>query len=271
MDWNAIRKEWRAADNYSGIVQQQIWNRVAADYGEKPLPSFDDDPFLQHMSDILPLNKNMRTLDIGCGAGSYSMALAPAVQEAVGVDISPKMIAYADRHAEELGLRNVSFSVLDWSAADIDALGYTGAFDLVFARTTPAISDFETFDKMNRCARKYCIFEKPTRRKDQIQDAAFREIGLPTGTVDMDIPYAFAYLWYKGYEPVFWYRGTRWENHRTMEDTCAWCINRAKLHKSLTASEESTMRSYIEAQAKDGFVHETIETTLITIAWSVNN
>ena len=270
MDWDTLQKGWRPADNYSGKVQQQIWDRDAADYGEKPLPSFEEDPFLQHMSESFPLNDTLRTLDIGCGAGSYSMALAPVVREAVGVDISPNMIAYANAHAGELGLRNTSFAVLDWAAADIDALGYADAFDLVFAHTTPAVSDFQTFDKMVRCSRRYCIFEKPTRRKDQIQDEAFRVIGLDTGSVDTDIPYAFAYLRHKGYEPAFWYRRTTWKNHRTTEDTCAWCINRAKLQKKLTVEEESAMRRYIEAQAENGVVHETIETTLVTIAWRVD-
>ena len=268
MNWNDLKDQWIA--KHDGQIQQQIWDRVAADYGEKPLPSFDDNPFLQHISESFSLNNTMRTLDIGCGAGSYSMALAPVVQEAVGVDISPNMIAYANTHAKELGLRNTAFHILDWAAADIEALGYAEGFDLVFAHTTPAVCDFETFDKMNRCSRRYCIYEKPTRRKDQVQDAAFHEVGLSTWKEDMYIPYAFAYLWNKGYEPTIWYRKTVWENHRTADDTCAWCIDRARLRKDLTIEEETAMRSYIMAQAENGIVHETVETTLVTIAWSVD-
>ena len=47
------------------------------------------------------------------------------------MDASPRRIALAERSAQEHGLPNAVFQGVDWAAADIDAMGFRGAFDLV--------------------------------------------------------------------------------------------------------------------------------------------
>jgi ubiquinone/menaquinone biosynthesis C-methylase UbiE len=74
------------------------------------------------------LGPEQRVLEIGCGIGRMQAALAPRVAEAVGVDISPKMIAVACRRCS--GLSNVRFSVV--SGRDLAELPAEG-FDLVLA------------------------------------------------------------------------------------------------------------------------------------------
>lgn len=69
-----------------------------------------------------------RTLEIGCGIGRMQGALSPRVAEAVGIDLSPKMIAAARRRNE--GLPNVRFAV----SSGMDLAGFEAeSFDLVFA------------------------------------------------------------------------------------------------------------------------------------------
>jgi SAM-dependent methyltransferase len=74
------------------------------------------------------LGPEERVLEIGCGIGRMQAALAPRVAEAVGIDISSKMIAAARRRCA--GLPNVSFSVV--SGRDLAALP-AERFDLVLA------------------------------------------------------------------------------------------------------------------------------------------
>ena len=90
-----LKRSWQRQTAEENEIQRRIWDRAAKDYGELPIPSLEDDPFLREMGRALPLTSSLRTLDIGCGSGIYSMALAPKVQEAVGVDISPAMIQAA--------------------------------------------------------------------------------------------------------------------------------------------------------------------------------
>lgn len=268
---DALKQQWTADENYQPEIQQRIWDRAAQSYGAHPIPTFEDNYFLQYMEQALPLTKDLTTLDIGCGSGVYSMALAPRVGQAVGVDISPKMIEYANARSKELGLNHAKFRRVDWSRADIDELGFRGAFDVVFAHMTPAIADFNTFDKMNACSRNLCLMEKPTRRKDQLQDEAFRLAGINNSQEQFHggVLEAFTYLWYNGRCPQFYYHDTIWDGEKTVEDMAAWCIDRAKLKKQLTAKDEVVIREFVESQAVDGIVREITTTTKVTMIWRV--
>lgn len=74
------------------------------------------------------LGPEKRTLEIGCGIGRMQGALSPRVAEAVGIDVSPKMIAASRRRNE--GLPNVRFAV----SSGFDLAGFEAeSFDLVFA------------------------------------------------------------------------------------------------------------------------------------------
>ncbi len=58
-----------------------------------------------------------RVLDIGCGTGALAFRLAPRAAEVVGVDLSPAMVAYANRRLRERAMENVSFVVGDAATA----------------------------------------------------------------------------------------------------------------------------------------------------------
>lgn len=267
-----LKTTWGSEKNNEPEIQQRIWDRVAKDYGELPIPSFEDNDFLGKLSASIALCRSHRTLDIGCGSGVYSMALAPFVGEAVGVDISPNMIEYATKRSRELGLDNTNFQRIDWSAADIDALGFRGTFDVVFAHMTPAICNYETFDKMNACSRNLCMMQKPTRRKNQVMDEAFRRVGIERSEAQYhgDIWQAFTFLWYKGYCPQFFYHDEVWDSKKSVEDMVAWCTDRALLQKKLTEKEQTVIRSNVESLAVDGMVQEHTITTRVTVIWNVN-
>ena len=271
MDLSELEKFWTSPGTDKGDVQRQIWDRAAEDYYKKPLPDFETDPFLRQLVKQFPLDTAMRCLDIGCGAGRYTMALAPRVKEAVGVDISPRMIRFAEKVAREHGLDNTHFQCLDWAEADIDKLGLRNSFDLVFAHMTPAVSDFTTFDKLNACSRRWCIVEKPSRRRDLVLDAALNTIGFRAEDTHSDsgVPYAFAYLWSKGYTPSLDYRREEWRVQRTEEDMVSWCVDRARLCRDITASEESAIRDLVSSFSDEGKTEEIVTTTIVTIFWEI--
>lgn len=70
-------------------------------------------------------------LDLGCGIGRFSAALAPRLRDVHGVDISPKMIAAARRRCAHLP--NVRFSRS--SGHDLSRFE-NASFDLVLAAST---------------------------------------------------------------------------------------------------------------------------------------
>jgi SAM-dependent methyltransferase len=67
-------------------------------------------------------------LDLGCGIGRMEIALAPRLRAIHGVDVSPNMIAAAQRRC--VGIRNVQISL----SSGLDLVGFSAAaFDLVLA------------------------------------------------------------------------------------------------------------------------------------------
>jgi SAM-dependent methyltransferase len=76
---------------------------------------------------LIPFLKSDTTLlDVGCGPGTITAALARIVGEAVGIDVDPNAIAAANRHAA--GLTNLAFVEADMTALPFE----DEAFDAVF-------------------------------------------------------------------------------------------------------------------------------------------
>ncbi len=73
-------------------------------------------PCQRRVESLLQLSGNERILDVGCGTGSLTLALARRLQAesgglAVGLDAAPKMIAVARRKAAATGLATVRFDI----------------------------------------------------------------------------------------------------------------------------------------------------------------
>lgn len=79
----------------------------------------------------LRVAEGTRVLDVGCGVGRWSRALAARGAHVTGVDWSPTMIAEAERRASACGLEGrCRFLVQDSAALDVE-----GSFDLVLCVT----------------------------------------------------------------------------------------------------------------------------------------
>jgi ubiquinone/menaquinone biosynthesis C-methylase UbiE len=71
-----------------------------------------------------------RMLDVGCGTGRISLALAPLVSHVTGVDLTPAMLDQARALQADAGISNI-----EWREADVTALPFLdGAFSLVTCR-----------------------------------------------------------------------------------------------------------------------------------------
>jgi SAM-dependent methyltransferase len=75
--------------------------------------------------EALQLQDGQRVLDVGCGPGRHSLALARRGVEVVGIDLSPDFVVLATESAAREGL-SASFEV-----ADVRALAFDGVFDAV--------------------------------------------------------------------------------------------------------------------------------------------
>lgn len=64
-----------------------------------------------HFRSILPLDGKMGVLELGCGAGRWSLRIAPLVGRVVGIDFSENMIQLARNKHQSSALKNLEFLV----------------------------------------------------------------------------------------------------------------------------------------------------------------
>ncbi len=68
-------------------------------------------------------------LDVACGPGVLTCALANACGEVIGIDATEDLLSLARQRAEREGIKNVRFE-----SADVNELGYVEAFDVITCR-----------------------------------------------------------------------------------------------------------------------------------------
>ena len=271
MDLKTLQEVWQPKRADQQETARALWNQRADQFRQKPLPTLEENAFLRLMAEKVPLTAQTTALDIGCGTGIYSLALAQRIQRAVGCDISDRMVEIANRNAAAHALSNASFFCADWETADISRLGLCGTFDIVFAHMTPAVNSYNTLEHMVACAKQHCFLKKPTRRRDLILDQIMELLGLRSKGQGADdaMEYLFSYLWRKGYEPQFQYEHSVWQEEKSVDDAFSWGIGWASMQREISQSDRKRVRSFLEDNAIDGKIHEQTVTTAVTLDWAV--
>jgi SAM-dependent methyltransferase len=111
--------DWNGATGARWVDNQERLDRILAPYGDAAL-------------DAAAASAGEAVLDIGCGAGGTTLALAESVQpggRVVGIDISEPLIVRARERAAAVALP-IDFRLEDASRAALPA----AAFDLLFSR-----------------------------------------------------------------------------------------------------------------------------------------
>lgn len=122
-------KKWGERDPYYGVLSDQKFSRENLDVHRDEFFATGVEIIgrrLRIAKDQLGLEHHRRALDFGCGVGRLALALGPHFDEVTGLDISPAMIAEAERNARAAGQSNVRFALSDETLS-----AATGAFDFV--------------------------------------------------------------------------------------------------------------------------------------------
>ncbi len=123
---------WRRALILTHVIRQAVraprerstrWDRfwaatsVTGDGGDVLWDPSTTDEVAQHVNRLLDhANTELPVIDVGCGNGRFTRALALRFPRAIGVDLSASAVQLAER--ESSGFHNVSFRALDMTDPD---------------------------------------------------------------------------------------------------------------------------------------------------------
>ncbi len=107
---------------------QQYWDNESASFDNEPDHGLNDPVVLSAWTKLLKTwlqPSQAKILDIGCGTGSLSVVLAGLGHLVTGIDLSPAMIAQAEKKAKTTGLQ-ISFQVMEASYPNLSGQKFDG-------------------------------------------------------------------------------------------------------------------------------------------------
>ena len=92
-------------------IEQRImdyWDKRSENFSavrRKELAGADAEGWLEYINSKIPARTPLKLLDVGTGAGFFSLLMARAGHEVIGIDMSEEMIRHARLNADDLKLR----------------------------------------------------------------------------------------------------------------------------------------------------------------------
>ncbi|MCL2678527.1 MAG: class I SAM-dependent methyltransferase [Clostridiales bacterium] len=212
-----------------------------------------------------------RVIDVGCGPGYYVAEFAKSAGQVTGTDFSPKMLEYAARHAQESGAENVAFLECDFNNADVKALGWEKAFDLVFTSITPAFRGLDALEKINSMSRAWCFNSGWAYRDNNIK--SFLRTALLPQAGDEEKRgegpyYLFNLLWLQGCRPKLeYYREVSEEKVFLDEEAALQYANMLLPPERVDEKTVKRARELLETIAEDGWLKERAEALFCWMLW----
>jgi len=84
----------------------------------------------------VPLDRQMRAMEYGCGTGLVSLALAPYLGQILAADSSAGMLEVLEEKLKKLEIENITTMLLDLTDPGFNAQGLEAGFDLIFTSMT---------------------------------------------------------------------------------------------------------------------------------------
>ena len=146
------------------------------------------------IAESVKINKNENFLEIGCGTGVVSIAVAKRAKNGIGVDINEKAVKTSKQNADAQGIKNVEFLKSDVFE------NVSGKFNVIICN--PPFTKHEARDNIDR------MFWDP---EDEMKRNFFRGVGTflkPNGKIyfgwvnfaDIDVNLPFKLAEKNGYE-----------------------------------------------------------------------
>jgi SAM-dependent methyltransferase len=214
----------------------------------------------------------MEILDIGAGAGNFTIPMAKKAAHVTALEPAPAMLSVLQKNVRDEELKNVQYVDQEWEAVDPLQMGIQGSFDLVFASLTPGIKDVETLQKMCHFSRDWCFLcdfagSRFFPGREELWQLIFKEkMPLP----GHDIIYPFNYLYWSGYMPSIKVWLDVRDQEMSVEEARASFEEYFFSYTELTPEIKNTIRNYVQEHSDSGIYQEINRIRLGMILWQVN-
>src|SRR5665648_59719 len=269
-DFYSLWSEGKAAEA-SG---KAFWNNRAAEFNKIVCQGSPDERVKNILNYLLTnnlLTKNSSVLDIGCGPGRFAVEFGKHSTDVTGLDISDKMLDYAEQNAQADHLTNVWFKNLNWDEVSLGELGWGKKYDLVTAMNSPGIHDQVTLEKMIAASKGYCFLSNFVARTDSVKDVIRMEILKLKGVkfYSNTVYSIFNILWLMGYYPIITYVDTDRDHARPFEEAFVYYKTLLETSDNLGDENNDLIRNYLDQISVNGFVTEKVQTKTAWIYWKV--
>lgn len=152
----------------AGATGADYWNKTRARRFADRVTTAQADPFLGRLRRVCGARTTV--LDVGAGAGRFSIGLAARVASVVAVDPSEAMLKILRRRAREDGALNITTVLGNWQDVDVEPA------DVAFsAHVLPLVPDAATFiHKLDAAARRHAFLYVGAFLSDAVFDPFWR-------------------------------------------------------------------------------------------------
>lgn len=208
------------------------------------------------------ITKDSTVLDIGAGAGRYTVPLAKEVKHIYGTDFSKNMVTYLERIKKEEAITNMTTRQLAWPTTE-----EVEPVDVVFSAMCPCTRSRKALEQISEVANEYGVIAQMTKMSDDITDELIakgqvkRNPKDPHNNRDLALSY-FGLLWELGFEPEINFIVDSYEAKMTEED--AW----EHYQQRYEHVDEKLLKDTIEKRVEKDQVKIQRMTRLALITWA---
>lgn len=145
--------------------------------------------------------KDTSILDIGAASGGFTVPFAERGARVTSVESSLPLVELLKENIKGIAGGQVEVVAEPFENIDLEAKGWTNAFDFVFVSMCPVIVDWESVERVLSCARQFCYISMSvgSREHSLLHEIWPLVTDQPMKSKHLEMAYLLHLLYLKGY------------------------------------------------------------------------